>query len=234
MPSIAAMLDPDDGTSQRDRAERSLESAILSGALPPDSRLALPSLSARFDTGITPLREALSHLAARGLVTLSENKGFRVAHISYTDLFDITQSRILLEKAAVERAFASKDQEWEDRLVSATHRLVRIVRNTKSKLLEGSAEFDAAHKAFHAAIIAGCGLRRVMELQSSLYDAAYRYRRILSGGLLTREHVIEIHQRLSQLVLARDPAALDELERHLMTTIAVVYGAHRKVTHDAE
>jgi GntR family carbon starvation induced transcriptional regulator len=228
MPSIAATLEPDDGTSQRDRAERALEAAILSGALAPDSRLALPALSSRFNAGITPLREALSHLAARGLVTLAENKGFRVAHISYEDLVDITQSRILLEKAAMERAFSGKDHEWEDRLVSATHRLVRIVRNSKTRLLEGSAEYDAAHKAFHAAIIAGCGLRRVMELQSSLYDAAYRYRRILSDGMLTRDHVIEIHQRLSKLVLARDPAALAELERHLMTTIEIVYGAYRK------
>ena len=75
------------------------------------------------------------------------------------------------------------------------------------------------------ALIAGCGLPRLMKIQSDLYDAAYRYRRIMCQGRLTVEGVYEGHQTLAELVLARDlEAASNELERHLLTSLRVVYG----------
>ncbi len=210
--------------SLTERTETLLQNAILAGQLQPGSRLALPALSLQFGVGATPLREALSRLAARGLVTLSGNKGFRVASISYEDLRDITESRILIEKAALARAFERQDGEWEDRVAGATHRLLRIIRKEDTKLLEGSAEYDMAHKDFHAAIISGCGLPRLMVVQSSLYDAAYRYRRIVGNSRLTRDYAYDIHRRLADLVLAHNaPAAIAELEKHLNISIDVVY-----------
>jgi DNA-binding GntR family transcriptional regulator len=210
--------------SLTERTEALLQNAILAGQLQPGSRLALPALSEQFGVGATPLREALSRLVSRGLVTLSDNKGFRVASISYEDLHDITESRILIEKAALARAFERKDGEWEDRVAASTHRLLRIIRKDDTKMLEGSAEYDSAHKDFHAAVISGCGLPRLMAVQSSLYDAAYRYRRIVGHNRLTRDYAYEIHRRLADLVLAYDmAAAVDELENHLRITIEVVY-----------
>lgn len=217
-----ALADP--SQSLADKTEALLQAAILSGQLKPGSRLALPTLSAQFGVGATPLREGLSRLVSSGLVTLSGNKGFRVANVSYEDLRDITESRILIETAALARAFERQDGDWEDRLAAATHRLLRVIRKDDTLLLEGSPEFDAAHKDFHAAIISGCGLPRLMAVQSSLYDAAYRYRRIVGNNRLTRDYAFDVHRRLSDLVLARNvPAAIAELEAHLMITIEVVY-----------
>ena len=50
-----------------ERAAARVEADILSGALPPDSRLGIAETAARYGVGATPLREALSRLAARGL-----------------------------------------------------------------------------------------------------------------------------------------------------------------------
>lgn len=228
MPSIVSKPEQGSGVSQRDRAERALVNAILSGGLEPDARLSLPGLSVKFDLGATPLREALCSLTARGLVRVTENKGFRVAQVSYGDFADITQSSIFLQKAALTRAFVSADHAWEDRVVAATNRLLRVVRSC-SPLLEGDVELDAAHKDYHAALIAGCGLQGITRLHAALYDAAYRYRRVLKGRSLTNGLVMENHQRLSELVLARDPMALEEIEKHLMSTISTVYSVdHRQ------
>ena len=218
-------------SSLADRTETVLGEAILSGALAPGSRLALPQLSAAYGLGVTPLREGLSRLAMRGLVTISGNKGFRVAEISRADLLDITESRILVETAALTKAFANPDTGWEDRLVAAMHRLMRVIRTGGTGILEGSPEFDAAHKGFHAAIIGGCGLTRLMAVQSSLYDAAYRYRRIMNSRPVTADHIYMIHRRLADLVLSRDPQAMDELRRHLFTTLEVVYDEHGNRRH---
>ena len=62
-----------------DKAETLLQEDIVFGRLPPGERLALPALERRVGIGLTPLREALSRLVNRGLVTVEGNKGFRVA-----------------------------------------------------------------------------------------------------------------------------------------------------------
>jgi GntR family carbon starvation induced transcriptional regulator len=111
------------------------------------------------------------------------------------------------------------------------HRLMRVIRTGGTGILEGSPEFDAAHKGFHAAIIGGCGLTRLMAVQSSLYDAAYRYRRIMNSRPVTADHIYMIHRRLADLVLSRDPQAMDELRRHLFTTLEVVYDEHGNRRH---
>lgn len=213
-----------DTLSLAERGEQVIAAAILAGDLEPGRRLALPGLSEAYGIGVTPLREALSRLAARGLVVLNGNRGFCVSGISRADLSDITESRIVIEKAALAHAFARADASWEDRLVAATHRLVRVARKSEGPYLEGSPEYDAAHKEFHAAIISGCGLARLMAVQETLYDAAYRYRRIMYSGGLSAESICANHARLADLVLARDLAAASaELERHLMTTLKMVY-----------
>lgn len=213
--------------SLADQTEAILCEAILSGVLEPGSRLAIPKLSSTYGIGVTPLREGLSRLAARGLVTIVENKGFRVAEISREDLLDITESRILVEMAALKRAFENPDTSWEDGVAAAMHKLSRVIKANKGSILEGSPEFDLAHKEFHVAIVAGCGLQRLMIVQSELYDAAYRYRRIMNTSNVRIERIYEVHRRLADLVLARDIQALTELKQHLFTTIEVVYGSNK-------
>jgi GntR family carbon starvation induced transcriptional regulator len=210
--------------SLADRTEHALQAAILSGELPPESRLTLPALQAQFGIGATPLREGLSRLTALGLVSVSSNRGFSVASVSYDDLYDITKSRILIEQAALRATFQQQEDAWQDRLVLATSRLLRILKKHREPLLEGDAEYDAAHKEFHTALIAGCGLPRVLLIQSNLYDAAYRYRRVMSHNRLSPEFLAGFHNSLADRVLARDERSFADLEQHLMTTLRTVYG----------
>ncbi len=202
------------------QAEAILQQAIIRGDLEPDARLTLPALEERFGIGATPLREGLSRLVAKGLVTVSGNRGFRVSPISREDLADIVRTRCITETGALRLCMERRDGEWEDNLVLAMHRLKRVINRAGASILDGNQEYDAAHRSFHQALIAGCGSVRLNELQSALYDQAYRYRRVMHAKGLDPARAIALHQSLADLALGTDAeAACKALEQHLHLTL---------------
>ena len=62
-----------------------LRGDIISGTLLPGSRLRFADLQARYGIGTSPLREALSRLAADRLVVQEVNRGFKVPPLSLED-----------------------------------------------------------------------------------------------------------------------------------------------------
>ena len=63
-----------------------LREEIIACALPPGEPLRFDVLRERFGASFTTLREALTALAAEGLVDAQEQRGFRVAPVSRQDL----------------------------------------------------------------------------------------------------------------------------------------------------
>ena len=55
----------------------------------PDEKLRMSLLTSRYALGVGPLREALSQLVAERLVTVVNQKGYRVASMSEQELLDI-------------------------------------------------------------------------------------------------------------------------------------------------
>ena len=208
-------------------AERSaarIERDILAGALAPDTKLSIVDLVRRYGVSATPLREGLSRLVSRGLIVAIGQRGFRVAALSRPDLEDITATRLLVEHAALGLAMAKGDDRWEAEIVATLHRLRRFTERRNRASGEGQPEFDDVHKAFHASLIAACGSQRLIELQSQLYDQAYRYRRVMLARLPTDTRFFAEHERLAQRVLARDQAEARELlTGHLNSTLEIVY-----------
>jgi DNA-binding GntR family transcriptional regulator len=206
------------------RAARAIEADILAGRLAPEQRLGIAETSARYGVGATPLREALSRLAARGLVNAHGNRGFRVMPISRADLADIVLIRQAIEREAVRLAMARGDDAWEGGIVAALHRLKRGVEQDPRGFREGDAAFDALHKAFHAALIAACGSPRLIAAQSQLYDEAYRYRRLMMSAFHHPHQFLLAHEKLADLVMARErEAATQALAEHIASTLALVY-----------
>ena len=80
------------------------------------------------------------------------------------------------------------------------------------------------HKAFHTALLAACGSRRLLTAHSDLYDQAYRYRRVMMRGLGSGKDFVAADQKLADLVLARnDDGAQTMLRSHLGSTLNYVY-----------
>ena len=133
---------------------------ILEGALPPGSRLRIEGLRERYGVGASPLREALSQLAAEELVLRVDQRGFRVASAEPETLRDLIETRCLVETAALRAAIARGDAAWEERVLVAHHRLARTSRSAKPERFVPHPEWEAHHRAFHWRCWRAAGRRR--------------------------------------------------------------------------
>ena len=209
-----------------ERAAALIERDILAGVLAPGLRLAVQALSAGYGIGTTPVREGLSRLVARGIVTAVGQRGFRVADVSRADLEDITRVRILVETEALAASMARGGDAWEVGIVAALHHLRLCLERSPGGMPEGSDVFDRCHKQFHRSLIAACGSERLLALHDDLYLQAYRYRRVMMHRLGAPARFLATHQGLAELVVGRrSEEALAELARHLRQTVETVYGA---------
>ena len=207
-----------------ERASALVEADIVSGALAPGARLGIAETAARYGVGATPLREALSRLAARGLVDATGMRGFRVKAVSYEDLADIVRIRTVIECEALRLSISNGDGEWEAGIVASLHRLRHYSRLNPRGLTEGEREFDALHKALHTALIAACGSPRMLAAHSDLYDQTYRYRRLMMAGFPDPEAFLAEHDRLADLALRRaQHEGCAALKTHIASTIQHVY-----------
>ncbi len=207
-----------------ERAAGLVEQDILSGLWKPETRLGIHALSAHYGIGATPLREGLTRLAAKGLISIVGQRGFRVASVSRADLEDITNVRKLVEAEALRLSMRLGDDAWEAGILAALHRLRRNVQTNPEQMRDGNPEFDILHKAFHKALIAACGSERMLALHDSLYLQAYRYRRAMMRTMREPAWFIHQHQELAELAIARDgETAVSRLCQHLHHTLDIVY-----------
>lgn len=199
-----------------------LREDIRTGALRPAEKLQLRSLCERYGVSSSPIREALSRLTSEGLVTASGQRGFWVAPASHDDLFDILQTRIVIEGAALKRAVQLGGEEWELDILTAFHRLKKHAQRCDYSP-PWVVEWETLHKAFHMSLVSACGSRRMQEMSARLYDESERYRRLYWNYHLPKEELISEHQALVDIVLARDaePAA-EAHARHMDLTLELV------------
>lgn len=99
---------PDDGDIQdetlADRMFGLLSEAIVSGELPPGSKISEPEIARRYGVSRGPLREAIRRLQERKLVTRTPHFGARVATLSPATLAEIFTVREALEGIAAREA----------------------------------------------------------------------------------------------------------------------------------
>ena len=90
--------------TKRDRIVAALRQMIRDGELPRGSRIQQDVLAAKFNTSITPVREALVLLEAEGLLVGEPNRGVSVADADFGAIKSVYIQRMLLETYAMQRA----------------------------------------------------------------------------------------------------------------------------------
>ena len=100
-----------------------MRNEIVTCRLKPGEVLKFDTLRLAYGASFTTLREALTCLAAEGLVVAEEQRGFKVAPISLADLIDLTRARILIEVDLIRRSIENGDDDWEIAVISSIHRL---------------------------------------------------------------------------------------------------------------
>lgn len=196
-----------------------LRNDIVSGAVKPSSKLAIKDLCARYDVGMSPVREALHRLAGEGFVHLRGQRGFTVPPVSAEDLEDLTELRLVVEEAALRQSIAQGDDAWEAGIVAAFHRLERQIGRFADRSDAAVRAYDVVHRDFHVALYAGAGSPRLASLHTSLFDQAFRYRKVLHEEAIPPKAVLAEHRSLMKVVLSRDiKAAVAAVHRHLELT----------------
>lgn len=213
---------PIQGQTVSENVYRSIKADLLSGVLAPGSALLTRDLLARYECGISPLREALARLVGEQFLEAASHRGVRVPRPSVSDVEDIYRIRIALEREALALALKLGDDDWEAEIVATCHRMEKaplpyLVPDQPTAVME----WEARHRAFHFSLIKAAPSPRLLRLIEQMVDQTERYRALRLSGMDRAKighDILAEHRSLMEMVIARDPASLDVLASHLDRT----------------
>ena len=194
---------------------------ILEGVYAPNEKLPINGLAQRYQVGASPIREALTRLSTFRLVVQTERRGFRVADMSRQKIFELTKTRCWISEIAIREAIAHGDQQWEEQIVLAHHKLWVQPAQDNGPMLDKS--WNELHRAFHSALIAACPSHWIRDLHEQLFDEADYFRNlaanlVIDSDLQLRDPIDE-HQNIMRAVVQRNAAlAIELLNEHFMLT----------------
>jgi DNA-binding GntR family transcriptional regulator len=204
---------------------------LLRGVFRPGERLRIESLCDRYEVGTTPLREALNRLSAEDLVNREEQRGFRVAPVSLTDLAELTKTIYWISELALRESVRNGDAAWEEAVLLAAHRLSRVSREGSEGYGSFNPEWEELHRAFHLALLSACGSRWLLDFYSMLMDRNTRYRYLAFTDRSEARDVEAEHRAIVEAALAHDAAAaVAAANAHLGRTANTVASRERAFT----
>ena len=195
-----------------------LRADIINGKLKPGSKLRIQELGKDYETGASPLREALNRLAGEGFVTTESQRGFRVSAISLDDLKDLTRMRIMLECEALSESIRSGDDDWEANIIAAFHLLTKA----DSIRLQNFPEWEKRNQEFHQSLVAACRSPWLLRLRHTLYEQHKRYRSLAIQARGDSRDLHAEHRAIKEATIARDiRAACKATEDHILSTMQI-------------
>lgn len=220
------ILDPMTSTPTKqtllDEVYVSLRAQILGARFEPGSKLGIAAFATQYGVSHTVVREALTRLAAQGLVLANPHRGFCVAPLSVDDLLDLTHARVLIETMALRESIADGDLAWETRVLATHHTLQGTADSTREGHVGG--EWAQAHQAFHNALLSGTRSRRLESIATELRDCSQLYQHwSVELAHDTDRDVAAEHRNITELTLNRDAeGATRALAEHIERTTATL------------
>jgi DNA-binding GntR family transcriptional regulator len=188
---------------------------ILAGDYRPGAPLVQETLAAEFGVGKAPVREALVHLRAEGLIDDHANRGFKVRVLSTADVDEVFRLRLLVEPASV--ACGAGLARADDHI--AAREALRSVSAAIAAKRFG--EVPALNGAFHLALILPRRQPLAFEILSRLHTLSQQY---VSLHLMPRgrvERATQEHHELFEAWATGDgAAACERTRRHIEETHA--------------
>ncbi len=207
----AAQHRPGAAESSGEAAYRRIRADVVLGRLAPGRKLGLEGLREIYGVGVGTLREALSRLAAEGLVVAEGQRGFAVAPVSAADFREVADLRLLLECEAIVASFAAGNLDWEGQVVAAHHKLAVLERRLLAGETTDASLWKHYDREFHHALIAACGSTVLLETYAAAYDRFLRYQMVavVFRGTVAAEQ----HAALLDCALVRDAVRAREVLR---------------------
>lgn len=187
---------------RRQEAERRLRDAIVRGELAPGERLPEDELATWLGISRTPVREALSRLAANGLVELDANRGARVAPLEPARMLDLVQvSRelvLLAQRLAAERA---TDEEIAALRGFHAARVAAVAAGDREAV-------ERAAIGFHSTILAASRNLELQRVYPAVFDRLERIFRLAHPEWFGAAG-LEVDGALLGAIEAHDPAGAE-------------------------
>jgi len=180
---------------------------IIKGEFIPGEKLQIKQMCERYQVGNSPLREALTKLAATGLIAQENQRGFRIPLVSHKDLEDICNSRIHIEVAALKMAIAKGGDSWEAQILAQFHQL----QKSQQQEVTDKAQWERRHSRFHNALISACDSPSLLGFCNILHDQFDRYRRLAPSDTKIRTQLDEQHREIMRLAMSRESEKAGEL-----------------------
>lgn len=214
-----AAVAPAPGETIADSLRRLIRLDIVRGRLAPGAPLRTQTLCDEYGCSMAPLREALSHLAADGLVVAESQRGFRVAAVTRAEWQDLIARRLELETRALSLSVRHGDDAWAGEVARCEHEFALVSQRRARDRGQIDELWEQRHRALHLALLAGCGSPWLLRFCESLHDHCDRYRRLATPAVSAMDRLDTGEHALVAAALGRERRRAEQLMREHIQAI---------------
>ena len=178
-----------------------LRQRLVTGRMAPGHELSTRGIAAELGVSQTPVRDALSRLAAEGAVSIRSKRRVRVPPMTPERFEDLLRCRLLLEPEAATLALPHLDDAHIARLREIDAALDRAIANGDT-----DAYMQSNHD-FHFTLYRAQSRRTLVQLIETLWLQFGPFMRVVHGRV-SGAHLNDSHQAAIRAIEARDANAL--------------------------
>lgn len=211
------------GNKLSEQAMEQIRSRIVDGRLALGESISETSLAKELNVSKTPVREALQELQREGLVQIFPKRGTFVFEASPDLVRNLSDFRLVLETAALDRAMAHAWGRLVDHLEPIVAEMGVAIENMdlpRYRLLDA---------ALHRGIISHCGNDFLRDAHGTIEFRVQALRTRLSTAAENNDRTMAEHQALIMAIVARDLGKSLEILRHHIVQTRESYLAQMKV-----
>jgi len=146
---------------------------IIEDYLKPGSKIIVRELSERYSASETPIKQALNRLVMEGLVESIPRKGMRVKNITWSEIDDIHDIRLMMDLYLVKRVITT----LEDNVMLRAKFEENIAKHLEyAKNNENVSDYQTVYQLdhdFHELYLMSSGNKKILEVFNRLNTHAY-------------------------------------------------------------
>jgi DNA-binding GntR family transcriptional regulator len=189
-----------------------LREKIIAGELREGQQLRQDAIAAEFQISRIPVREALTHLAAEGLIKIVANRGAIVSALSPEEIGELFETRAVLECYMLRHAIPNlKEDDFKHAEETLRQFELSLEKDSETK------SWGQWNWLFHSTLYAPAKRPTMLAFLKTLNHNCDRYTRLHLVFTRNPHLAGEAHRRLLEACRTRDPQiAGDALWNHIM------------------
>ena len=214
------MKDTDVETDTTRELIKALRKRIVAWQYPPQFQLVEEVLAQEFGVSRSPIRQALTYLAAEGLLERLPRRGFRVRQLQLRDVEDLYEFRLALE-AQVVRALAHTSLDEE-----VLFRLQDVWQNPKALAERSVSELAALDEEFHITLANAHGNVLIIKHLNAINERLFAFREIDFEQSTRIESTCAEHSHVLRAIVSHDAEnAVELIRRNIYSALGNVENA---------